>query len=473
VALQIKTIKGKKYIYDVKSYWDKETKKYKKETIYMGRCLDEKTKAYAPKKGIASVSECKEILSYGDAKLLHESLEKSELSKAISEILPEEQDTLKALIFYKIIIGEANRHASTWLDGSYAKILFPNASLESQRISEFLSRLGDEKIQKKFFKTYLEEIAEVSNDVVIDSTGLPNEIDVPLTEYGSHGGDIQNESRMIMVIDRNTHMPLYFRLVAGNIVDVSTLTTTFSLMNKFGLAPQMVLMDAGYYSEKNIRSLFKSKTSFLTRLPAGRKLYKDLIEQTNLELESSQNAVVYNKRTLFIQKIKTEICGYVGFAYICLDPKSKGQQLDKFIKDAKEDKLSNEEIAKKMPCIGKFILVSDKEIVPDELLPLYYTRQIAENTFSFAKTNLNLLPIRVHSIKNMRGYIFLSYLALLISIEISNKLKGVSTLQEALSLAANNYCEVFDNDVIPLEANRQLKEIYNLLNIMVVNSSGE
>jgi transposase len=83
---------------------------------------------------------------------------------------------------------------------------------------------------------------------VIDSTGLENEINMPITQYG--GKDAQKEARLILVLDQVTSMPLYFRLQAGNIPDVSTLETTFNLMNNLGLKTQMILMDAGYYSEK-------------------------------------------------------------------------------------------------------------------------------------------------------------------------------------------------------------------------------
>jgi transposase len=276
-----------------------------------------------------------------------------------------------------------------------------------------------------------------------------------------------------MVIDRITHLPLYFRLVDGNIVDVSTLTTTYSLMSKFGVNPSMLLMDAGYYSEKNIRALFQSHTSFLTRLPAGRALYKNLIGQTNATLETLGNIVVYNKRSLYVQKVKTDVCGYIGFAYVCCDIKQRGQKMDKYIQEAKEDKLADADIAERIPYIGKFVMISDKEIDSAELLPLYYTRQVAENTFGFIKSSLNLLPLRVHSIENLRGYMFLSYLALLLSVEVQNNLKGVCTLKEALAIGHNQFCEVFGNDVIPLEPNKRLKEIYKCLGIVVVNSSGE
>ena len=475
MALQIKTINGNKYIYDVKSFWDKEQKKYRKNTTYMGACVNEETKEYAPKKkDIRKPShESKGILNYGDTNLLWECLKTSNLKDVVADVLPDSQDSLNALLCYKIIEGGASKNAEIWHQGNYSKILFPNAQLQSQRISELLAKLGNENIQRKFFKRYITDVAKVTGEVVIDSTGLENEIDIPLTEYSGRTGDMGNKTKLIMVIDRATHMPLYFRMVAGNIVDVSTLTTTFSLAKNFGLNPSMILMDAGYYSSDNIKSLCKEKISFLSRLPAGLKLYKQVIDDTNETLESPQNIIVYNKRSLYIQKIKVDLYGYVGYAYVCLDIKQKGNKLDKFIRTAKDEKLTHEEISQRMPYVGKFVLVSNKELLSEELLPMYYTRQVAESTFSFSKSQLDLLPLRVHSDKTLRGYIFLSYIALLLSIEISTKLSGHCTLQEALALSHNQFCEVFDRNFIPLEPNRRLKDIYELLNIMVVNESGD
>jgi hypothetical protein len=46
----------------------------------------------------------------------------------------------------------------------------------------------------------LTTVAKTSGEVAIDSTGFPNEINVSLTEFGSHGGEIQKEMRQIMKV---------------------------------------------------------------------------------------------------------------------------------------------------------------------------------------------------------------------------------------------------------------------------------
>ena len=207
MALHIKTIRGKQYVYDVKSVRDKETKKVKKITTYMGPCTNPETKEYSPKRSKFVSSEDKVVLNYGDTKIVSESLNNSRLAPLFREILPEEQDTLNALVGFTVIENSASKNSKTWFAGNVASVLYPNAKLESQRVSETITKLGDEKLQRRFFEQYLSQIAEISGEIAIDSTGFPNEIKVPLTVFGSHGGDVQKEMRQIMVADRVTHMP--------------------------------------------------------------------------------------------------------------------------------------------------------------------------------------------------------------------------------------------------------------------------
>ena len=108
-------------------------------------------------------------------------------------------------------------------------------------------------IRVKLYLSYSKDI----NNVAIDSNGLPNEINIPLSEYGYHGGGFEIETRLVMVLDQETKMPIHFRLVAGNICDVCTLINIATEMKNYGLNAGFMLLDAGYYSDRNIRALYK------------------------------------------------------------------------------------------------------------------------------------------------------------------------------------------------------------------------
>ena len=70
-------------------------------------------------------------------------------------------------------------------------------------------------------------------------------------------------------------MPVYFRYVAGNIVDVSTLITTVSELEQYGVSVNHAILDAEYFSERNAAELFESGIPFMTRLAPNRTLFKD------------------------------------------------------------------------------------------------------------------------------------------------------------------------------------------------------
>ena len=72
-----------------------------------------------------------------------------------------------------------------------------------------------------------------------------------------------------------------------NIVDVSTLRTSIPEVKAFGINVRQAIVDAGYYSDKNIKALQHDKISFLLRVPPNRKLYKELTAQHAPTLEDT------------------------------------------------------------------------------------------------------------------------------------------------------------------------------------------
>ena len=139
------------------------------------------------------------------------------------------------MIYFKLIKSSAMQYANTWLRGNFAGLLHTSADLSSQRISEFLKMLGAERVWRQFFKEYLEKLIGSKTGIIVDSTGLPNEIDFPLTAWGCHGGECEQETRLLMVVEKETGMPLYFRYMAGNIVDVKTLANTVAELDQMGV----------------------------------------------------------------------------------------------------------------------------------------------------------------------------------------------------------------------------------------------
>jgi transposase len=297
-------------------------------------------------------------------------------------------------------------------------------------------------------------------------------INFSLSAWNSHGGESERETRLLMVVERNTGHPLYFNYKAGNIVDVSTLLHTLAELSQMGVNTSFALIDAGYYSEDNIKELFLNEIAFLTRLPAGRILQKTLIAEHSNALEEAKNLVVYNKRALYVKRVDVDLFGYKGYAYIACDIRRKGSEMTKFLIAAKEDGLCDDEINEKAAGKGKFIVISSENIPSDEILPLYYTRQSAENLFGISKSFLDILPIRTHSIETFRGYLMLNFISLIVYIEMKNLLQGEFTVEGALLEMTNLMCKVYQNEIIICEPTKKMKLVAELLKYMVPKKLG-
>jgi len=439
--LAIKYKSNGRYAYETHNRWNREKKKYETIWTYLG-VVDPKTGEYKRKQ--VKKRELL-ILNYGDSFVLHDYSVKSGLKGLVTAVFGKHTPTILALCFYKLIETASMQHAEAWLDGNYAKILFPEANLSTQRISDTLKNMGDERYLRHFFQLYLGKVYS-KNGVIIDSTGLPNDISFPLTAFGHHAGNIEKETRLLMVVDKDNSQPLYFRYMPGNIIDVSSLKTTISEIAAMGVKTNYALMDAGYYSEENISHLFENDISFLIRLPAGRTLHSSLIDQTRQSLEKIENSVVYGERALYIQKLPITLYdNYRAFAYVCCDIKRRAAETTKLLIETRENSLSESEIVDKLKKKGIFILISATDIPISEVLPLYYLRQTAEQIFQVSKSNADILPLRVHSEGAFRGVLLLNFLSVVLFINLREQLPANTTVESALKQMRNLMCKVYDD----------------------------
>ena len=108
----------------------------------------------------------------------------------------------------------------------------------------------------------------IDDGILIDSSGLPNSIRFPLTAVNNHNGVISEEIRLIYVVQQKTGLPLFFRYVAGNVIDVSTLKRTIAELKANGVETNFAILDAGYYTGVNADALFDAILSLSTLIAA-------------------------------------------------------------------------------------------------------------------------------------------------------------------------------------------------------------
>ncbi|MDR2459540.1 MAG: transposase [Deltaproteobacteria bacterium] len=370
-----------------------------------------------------------EYLNFGDAWLIDQLLKQLELGNILDNLCPHHVNTLKSLVCFRVAEHHSFDKAKDWYRKSYARILYPGAKLDSSSISKLHALIGREENYKKFFELYFDRLKLIKNargqksfPILIDSTGLPNGIKTYLTTCNNHNSVVSNEIRLIYVVDKDTKLPIFYRYICGNIIDNTTLINTINSLLQHKIDINLVIIDAGYSSSKNLKQLISSKIPFVTRLPHNRKEYKLLMENYGNNLELHENAVNFNDRTLYGQKVTVDIEGKKLYAYVMVDIKKKCDEQIRI--ERKYDDESDENINKKLQSAGKFILLSYDEYDTKEIIPLYYNRAIIEQVFDISNNFADLLPLGPHSEETIRGRLLIIFIATIISTYVSNELVG-------------------------------------------------
>ncbi len=457
------------YAYEITSYWDREKKRCRQKTKYLGVVVDKKNGVF--EKRLQKRYAEKLILDFGDSHFVNQLLSKSGYIDLLGKVFGDLTDTLLALITYRLCHNAAMKHAQVWFDGNYARLLYGKAEVSSQRISDFLRVMGEEEIQRRFFREYIPCFSNAKKGIIIDTTSLPNQIHNPMTAWGRSGEEIDMQVRFLLVVDKDTAHPLFFRCLPGNIVDVSVLSNTVAELGKFGVSETYVYMDAGFFSEENLRELYENKLNFLTRLPAGRTIFKELIKNETHDLESRRYMTRYGKRGLFVKQKEINLFGKKAHAHIILDPQRRGREVSRLIIEQSTE-LSDEETDYSIASSGIMILVSSFDIPPEDVVPAYYLRQTAEQLFGFSKDDLDTLPLRVHTEQGIRGFLFLQFLALVAFTHLRKKLRKEHSVEEALTHMRNLKCKVYDKEILVSELTRQQKEITENTGILMSKTLG-
>lgn len=436
-----KLIYGKTYAYQYTSTWDKINKKYKKKSKYLGK-VDENTGEIIKSKKIRKNKDICQIVDYGDSFAINTIFSQYKFIDLIKNVFSKYHNNILSLIVFQILEGSAMKNVESWLEGNYAKKLYKSPDLSSQKISKILSYIGSEGVKERFLLEYSSMFLNSKSGVLIDTTSLNSSIENDKNNWGYTSEGIKKTFKYLMLVDKNTKLPMYYRLIPGNIPDVSILKISLKDIKNLNLSIKEAIFDAGFHSEENINYLIKEKINFIIRLPKGRKLFKELLATTE-NIANIKNGVIYGKRGLFITEKMILIGKKRVYAYIIQDPKKRGSEISKnTLKDLEEKDLNKSE---NNNTAGHFVLLSTLRLNKEEVLPYYYSRQEIEQTFGYSKNNNNLLPLRVHGDKQLQGYLLLSFMSLIVYILLREKLKNIMTVEESLLILRSLKCKIYNS----------------------------
>ena len=203
----ISRIRGKYYLYEVGSVWNREKGRAQKITKkYLGRITEEGL--VAPKENCPKIQAPVSVKEFGAAAVVAE-LGKDILQK-LEEAFPEEARRIFALAAMRVVEPNPFKRAERQYHGSYLSEMFGELKLSGKDISLFLREFGGRREEMaRFMRGFIGENAHL----LFDGTSIvsqPEKMDINRVGYNAHR-EYKPQVNLLYAFACGSRMPAYYR----------------------------------------------------------------------------------------------------------------------------------------------------------------------------------------------------------------------------------------------------------------------
>lgn len=420
---------------------------------------------------------------FGDAYLLLEFLKKSGLLSVLRSVFPKDELYQRVLshILHGILKDGSRISCDNFIRKSFASYIMSEVKLDSLRSdTRFFHMLGNDSIKVSFFKTFVAEMQKTTplfgKGCYVDSTPLPNDIENnPFNALCCHGvNSSEIMTRLILVLDEDTGLPVWYDIIPGNVLDINTVMNIVNdVADTLGIEIDSLVLDAGYVSKELIQTFhIGTDKAIIGRMPARKGYpYKTLYWEVKDLIGKGKYAFVRKGHAYFGIRKETVLFDQPMYSYVYVDQYNALKRFSDYLTEheGEYEELKLRDKDWMTVKYGYFVLISNREMSPKEMLSEYFGRTDIEVVFKTSKEYLDLLPLSKWTDETVRGKILHDIINTIGLLLLRKKLKeaGYST-SEIFGRCQSLMCHRNPNgDVLIETASKQVKNYYKLVDIDV------
>lgn len=417
----ISCIRGKYYLYEVTSVWNKEKKRAQKKTgKYLGRITEE---GLIPPKKERNVIEEKApaVREYGASSTICKL--GSDIYQNLKESFPNDADIIFCLAILRVIEKCPFKRAAFLYERSFLSEMFPNLPLSPASISNFLHEFGVKREQQVgFMKNYLSD----SQYILFDGTNIisnSKEMDINRLGYNSHR-QFDPQVNLMYAFSTDKQKPGYYRVLPGNIRDVTSFA--FSV-KELGIKNTVVIADKGFGSEKNFELLEQSELNYIIPLRRNNR-HCDRTKLISGNKADFDGYFLFNGRAVWYYEYMQDNKRYIMYLDETLKAKEERDYLQRL--EANIENYSDHGFMEKQTHFGTIAFHTNLKDSPKEIYILYKTRGQIEQTFDFLKNLLEQDHTYLQDKYAVESWAFINHISLLLVYELYAKLKAADLLSK-------------------------------------------
>lgn len=410
------------YLYAVGSKWDKKLGRAKKITKeYLGVITPDGLKEPGYRRN--KVTDVKE---YGSSNLLQS--DNKDIVTNLKEYLGDWWKELFVLSVMRLMHQCPLKNIRLHYQDSWLSETIQDAKLDEHSIHKLLEDVGR---WRGDIVRFLKAMTKSRQDtVLIDLThmfSLSENMDLPARGF-NRNFDYTPQVNLLVMFSPEQKMPLFYRVLPGNIRDVSSLKST---IEESGISNATIIGDKGFYSENNIALLEKEQLKYILPLKRNNNLIDyQLIE--NGDKKKFDGYFKYNGRFIWYYKCKSSNKKTNVWVYLdeILKTKESQDYLGR-IETHPEFGYSKNKFHQNETRFGTITLTTNlRASQGKEVFQCFKSRVEIEILFDAFKNILHADRSYMRSNASLETWIFINYLSIIYYYRIYQKLIAAESLDK-------------------------------------------
>jgi transposase len=365
------------------------------------------------------------------------------------------------LVFQSPIKRMPNHIANSWLCESLELRHFSDKT-----ISDTMNWLGT---QRHLISQYMKSFITEDDFILVDTTHMLSHSErIVLAHKGYNSKmDYEPQINLMYLFGQASKMPVYYRLHAGNIKEISALKLTIL---ESELQNTTIIGDKGFYSKANMDMLDEAELNYI--LPLKR-------DSTLIEYESIKDNSIKLTKNYF--KHEDRIIWYTEKTwdgnkkiYLFLDDYLKQKEEKDYLSriESHPDDYSIAEYESRYFRLGTFAVISNlQEKSPPNVYVHYKGRMNIETMFDCLKNILKADTTYMQNENTLQGWMFLNHIALQwyqhIYLKIAEKnLTNNLSVKDLIALLQNHRKVNINNEWHDSEITKDLTKLLKKLEII-------
>lgn len=416
----IHCIRGKYYLYEVTSIYDKEKKRARAITKgYLGRITEDglipprqKQQEQESKYSVKEYGASATLLKMGEA-----------IYEKLQEAFPKEADELMTLAVLRLVESCPFKRVGLLYERSYLSETFPRLPMSSASLSGFLRSIGS---RREKIVQFMNSMIDGSEHILFDGTNIitkSENLDINRLGYNSHR-QFDPQINLLYAFSSEQHQPVYYRIVPGNVRDVSSFQHA---VRESGIRDVTVIADKGFGSKANFEMLESEGIRYIVPLRRNNGAF-DRSKLKSGDKSSFDGHFMFQKRVVWYYEYTIDSARYIVFQDSSLRMEEEKDYLERV--EAQHENYTMEGYLEKQYDFGTILFRTNRMDDPEEIYKLYKTRIEIEQTFDFLKNLLETDVVYLQDKYAVEGWAFINHLSLLLAYLIYQKLRSANLLSK-------------------------------------------